>query len=189
MNREKSILAEAVIDEEIPTDFGIYELNQFLSILSLHKATPELTIKGNNIVIQGGRSTIVYRCCAEENLKGVPTNGITVPSDDISFVLTEDDFNWVMRAASVLKSPNIAVVGENGKVFINTYDATNDSEAADSLEVATYTGDPVFFLFKTENWKMLPGTYKVTISSKGISSFEHQSRKITYWVALDAKTK
>ena len=37
----KNILAEANISEEIPKDFGIYDLSQFLNGLSLHQS-PEL---------------------------------------------------------------------------------------------------------------------------------------------------
>jgi hypothetical protein len=33
----KNILAEATIEEDLPKDFGIYDLNQFLNGLSLHK--------------------------------------------------------------------------------------------------------------------------------------------------------
>ena len=39
----KNILAEATITEEIPKDFGIYDLNQFLNGLSLHQS-PELDL-------------------------------------------------------------------------------------------------------------------------------------------------
>ncbi len=190
INEGKTILSAATIDEHIPSEFGISDLSQFLSLISLHKSSPNLTIRGNNVLIEGGRSLITYRWCAAEMIKGAPTNKeIVLPSNDISFILTEDDFNWVMRASSVLKSANIAVVGEGGKVFIKTYDATNDSEPFDTLEVATYTGSDAFFLFRTENWKMIPGSYTITISSQGISSFESQTRKITYWIALESKAK
>ena len=37
----KNVLAEATIDEDLPTDFGIYDLSQFLNGLSLH-TRPEL---------------------------------------------------------------------------------------------------------------------------------------------------
>ena len=37
----KNILAEATITEDIPQDFGIYDLNQFLNGLGLHNS-PEL---------------------------------------------------------------------------------------------------------------------------------------------------
>ena len=34
----KNILAEATINEELPKDFGIYDLGQFLNGLSLHNS-------------------------------------------------------------------------------------------------------------------------------------------------------
>ena len=34
----KNILAEATIEEDIPKDFGVYDLNQFLNALSLHQS-------------------------------------------------------------------------------------------------------------------------------------------------------
>ena len=37
----KNILAEATVSEELPKDFGIYDLSQFLNGLSLHN-NPEL---------------------------------------------------------------------------------------------------------------------------------------------------
>ena len=33
----KNILAEATIEEDVPKDFGIYDLNQFLNGLALHQ--------------------------------------------------------------------------------------------------------------------------------------------------------
>ena len=62
----KNVLAEATISEEIPTDFGVYDLNNFLSVLSLHKEEPVLEFESNNVLISGlkGRSKIKYRFCA-----------------------------------------------------------------------------------------------------------------------------
>lgn len=190
INPGKQVVAEATIDEQIPATFGIYELNQLLSILSLHKTPPELYLEGNNLIVHGnnGRSKITYRCCNEEMVKTPPEGkAISLPSSDVSFLLSEDDFNWVMKASSVLASPNIVVTGKDGKLFIGAFDSHDDSAHTDSLEIDTYTGEPVQYVFKTENWKMLPGPYKVTISAKGISLFEHAERKLQYWVALEAK--
>ena len=39
----KNILAEATIDEDLPTDFGIYDLGQFLNGLALHNR-PDLSV-------------------------------------------------------------------------------------------------------------------------------------------------
>jgi len=46
----KNILAEANISEEIPKDFGIYDLSQFLNGLSLHQ-NPELDFGNDGHVV------------------------------------------------------------------------------------------------------------------------------------------
>ena len=46
----KNILAEATINEELPKDFGIYDLNQFLNGLGLHNS-PELDFEADNYVV------------------------------------------------------------------------------------------------------------------------------------------
>ena len=52
----KNILAEVTINEEIPQDFGIYDLNQFLNGLSLHQS-PDLDFTNDGyVVIKEGRS-------------------------------------------------------------------------------------------------------------------------------------
>ena len=56
----KNILAEATINQELPKDFGIYDLGQFLNGLSLHN-NPELNFENDgNVVIKEGRSRSKY---------------------------------------------------------------------------------------------------------------------------------
>ena len=40
VSSHKNILAEVTITEEIPAEFGVYDLNNFLSVVSLHKDDP-----------------------------------------------------------------------------------------------------------------------------------------------------
>ena len=46
----KNILAEATITEELPRDFGIYDLTQFLNGMGLHQS-PELDFKNDVHVV------------------------------------------------------------------------------------------------------------------------------------------
>jgi len=56
----KNILAEATIEEELPKDFGIYDLGQFLNGLSLHH-NPDLDFQDDSyVVIKEGRSRSKY---------------------------------------------------------------------------------------------------------------------------------
>ena len=63
MSPQKNILADATISETIPQDFGIYDLNNFLSVTSLFKEGSELEFDQSHVVIKGlgDRSKIKYR--------------------------------------------------------------------------------------------------------------------------------
>jgi hypothetical protein len=41
-------------------------------------------------------------------------------------------------------------------------------------------------VFKTENLKMISGTYDVKISSKGISHFKNKNKELEYWITTEA---
>ena len=63
MSVMKNILAEATIQEDIPKDFGIYDLNQFLNGLSLHQS-PELDFANDEYVLikEGKMRFKVFLC-------------------------------------------------------------------------------------------------------------------------------
>lgn len=184
----KNILAEAVVGEEIPTEFGVYDLNNFLSVLSLHKEEPTIDFEDNNVLISGlqGRSKIKYRFCASHMIVTPPEKQIEMPNPEISFELSVEDFDWILRAANVLSSPHIAIESNGSKIFATTLDIINDSAHTDSVEISDGNGDSYRMIFKTENFKMLAGGYDVKISSKGISHFKHKTANIQYWIATEA---
>jgi hypothetical protein len=41
-------------------------------------------------------------------------------------------------------------------------------------------------IFKTENLKMVAGSYEVKISSKGISHFKNKAKELEYWITTEA---
>ena len=58
-----------------------------------------------------------------------------VPNPEITFTLTAEDLDWVLRAANVLSSPQIAVESDGTKINLVTLDTTNDSAHTDCLEL------------------------------------------------------
>ena len=188
---QKNVMAEATVSDEFPTDFGVYDLNNFLSVLSLHKEEPTIDFQDNNVLISGlqGRSKIKYRFCAPHMIVVAPEKAITMPDPEISFELKAEDFDWIMKAASVLSSPCITVESDGSKVFVTTYDPSNDAAHTDALEICNGTGTSYKMVFKLENIKMLPGSYDVKISSKGISNFKHKTLNVQYWIATETGSK
>lgn len=183
----KQILAESTISETIPSDFAIFDLNRFLSVLSIHDENTEIELGDNNksAYLVSSRKKTDYRLCDLTMVKNAPEKSITMPSIDVSFVLSEDDLTETLRSAAVLGAPHIAVKSDGQKIYMAQLDNKNTSTHSSQLEVAAGNGKKYTMLFKTENLRMIPGQYEVSISFKGIANFKHKQKQIQYWVATE----
>lgn len=189
VSTHKNILAQATITDEIPSDFGIYDLNEFLSVVSLHKDDLSLDFDSKNVVIsgRGGRSKIKYRACEPTMIVTPPEKQLTMPEPEIAIELSAEDFRWILDSANVLGSPQISVQSDGETISINTVDLQNDSAHTESLTLSTQAdGSKYKMIFKTENIaKILSGAYDVKISSKGISHFSNKNSPIEYWITTE----
>ena len=180
----KNILAEATVTEEIPKDFGIYDLNQFLNGLSLHQS-PELDfVNDGHVVIKEGRMRTKYFFADPNVIITPPEKAIDLPSEDVSFELSTDQLDKLLKAAAIYQLPDLAVVGSSGVVKILVRDKKNDTSNDFSVIVGE-TDKEFSFNFKVENIKILPGTYDVSVSSKLLSRFTSKNQDLTYYIALE----
>ena len=180
----KNILAEAKIEEELPKDFGIYDLNQFLNGLNLHN-NAELDFQNDGyVVIKEGKSRSKYFFADPNVIITPPDKEINLPSEDVCFLLDTKELDKLLKAAAVYQLPDLSVVGEAGVVKLVVRDKKNDT--SNDFSVVVGETDGVFsFNFKVENIKILPGNYEVVISSKLLSRFKNTSFDVTYHVALE----
>ena len=180
----KNILAEATIDEDLPTDFGIYDLGQFLNGLALH-TRPELDFQNEGYVyIKEGRMRSKYFFADPKVIVTPPEKEITLPSEDVSFTLSTDQLDKLLKAAGIYQLPDLTVVGKNGVVKIQVRDKKNDTSNDFAITVGE-TDDSFEFNFKVENIKILPGTYDVVVSKKLLSRFTCQNYNLKYYIALE----
>ena len=180
----KNILAEATIEEDLPTDFGIYDLNQFLNGLGLHQ-NPELDF-GNqgHVVIREGKSRTKYFFADPAVIVTPPDKEITLPSEDVSFELSTSQLDKLLKAAAIYQLPDLAVVGGEGVVKILVRDKKNDTSNDYSVVVGE-TDSTFSFNFKVENIKIVPGTYDVVVSQKLLSRFTCRDYDLKYFIALE----
>ena len=184
MSVMKNILAEATIDEELPKDFGIYDLNQFLNGLSLHQS-PELDFaKDEHVVIKEGKMRSKYFFADPSVIVSPPEKEITLPSEDVSFSLTSQQLEKLKKAASIYQLPDISAIGDGGVVKLVARDKKNDTSNDFSIVVGE-TDKQFVFNFKEENLKIIPGTYDVVVSSKLLSRFVNQNYDVVYYIALE----
>lgn len=186
VSSSKTVLAQANLTDEFPEEFCIYDLNQFLSVHSLNKDT-ELAFDDANVIFQSGKSKIRYRKTAKDMIVTPPEKDITLPSEDCSFSLTAEDYNSIMNTARVLSSPHIGVKSDGEMVELVAFDAADNSAHTQAIQVGEGNGKKYTIVFKTENIKLIPGAYDVTISFKGIGHFKNTKEDIQYWIAFEAK--
>lgn len=181
----KSVLAQAILKDDFPEDFCVYDLNQFLSVYSLFKDVTELEFDSANVIFNGGRRKTKFRKAAKEMIVTPPNKEIKLDEVDCSFTFTAEDYADIMKASSVLSSPNISVQSNGESVELVAYDAKDDAQHTNSITVGAGNGKSYKIVFKTENIKMIPGEYEVQISFKGFAHFKNTKDDIQYWVAFE----
>ena len=184
----KNILAEATIEEDLPTDFGIYDLNQFLNGLGLHQ-NPDLDFENQgHVVIREGKSRTKYFFADPQVIVTPPDKEIKLTTEDVSFVLSTSQLDKLLKAAAIYQLPDLAVIGEAGVVKIVVRDKKNDTSNDFSIVVGE-TESEFSFNFKVENIKILPGTYDVVVCKQLLSRFTCQDYDLKYFIALEPDSK
>mgnify|MGYP001605237093 FL=1 len=180
----KNILAEATVTEDFPKDFGIYDLNQFLNGLGLHK-NPELDFENDGyVIIRDGKMKSKYFFADPNVIITPPEKEISLPSEDVCFELSTEQLDRLLKASAVYQLPDISAVGEAGVVKLVVRDKKNETSNDFSIVVGE-TNSEFVFNFKVENIKILPGTYEVVVSQKLLSRFQSKNHDLCYYIAME----
>jgi len=181
----KNILAEANLNEEFPSDFALYDLNQFLNVNNSLFRNPELdfTDKGY-VVISEGKSKQTFFFADPNVIVTPPDKDITLPTEDVCFELSTEQLDKLLKAAAINQLPDFSAIGKNGKVTLVVRDKKNDTSNNFNIVVGE-TESEFSFNFKVENIKILPGTYDVVVSQKLLSRFTSKNHDLTYYIALE----
>ena len=184
MSQMKNIVSKATLPDTFESEFAIYDLNEFLSAMSLFE-DPELDFGDSSVKIsQGGQSLNYFY--SDPTVVTTPKSDITMPDPDAVFTLKQSVFNQVLKASSVLGVPDMVLdVDETGPMNLRVSDRKNDTSNSFSVEVGEGGTPNQKFFFKVENLKLLSGDYEVKVSSKGISNFKNVNKDVEYFIALE----
>jgi len=181
----KNILAEANLGEEFPSDFALYDLNQFLNVNNSLFRNPELDFTDNGyVVISEGKSKQTFFFADPNVIVTPPDKDITLPTEDVCFELSTEQLDKLLKAAAINQLPDFSAIGRNGKVTLVVRDKKNDTSNNFNIVVGE-TDSEFTFNFKVENIKILPGTYDVVVSQKLLSRFTSKNHDLTYYIALE----
>lgn len=185
ISEAKNIMALANISESFLTDFGIYDLNEFISIFSLLQ-DPDLEFCESSVKFSSGKTSASYRF-ADPSILTTPKNKINMPSTDLVVKISADLLTQIRKAAGVLGHSIISIQGDDGTIVLNVVDPKNS--AANTFSVILDENNPQTRSFDLQfliaNLKVLSGDYEVNVSSKLVSHWKHESLPVQYYIALE----
>ena len=186
VSEAKNVVSTTSLDVNFPQKFGIYDLNEFLSTLSLLDS-PRLAFEENFVTVTdgSGRSRIKY-FFSDPDMLTSPSADVIMPDAEVKFTLDRDTLLRIKKAASVLGHTEMSVSVKDNVVCCSVIDNNDGTSNAFSIDVDGTFENPEFnFVFNISNLKMIDGDYEVGISSKLISHFVNKDTDIEYWVALE----
>tara|TARA_Y100001937_G_scaffold46716_1_gene65575 strand:- start:9043 stop:9738 length:696 start_codon:yes stop_codon:yes gene_type:complete len=193
ISEAKTILASSKIVEDFQKEFGVYDLNEFLSVYNLIE-TPQLDFEEKAVVIKnnvaGAKVPIqqsVRYFFSDPEILTTPQKDIQMPNAELGVNIEEDVLNQIRRAASVLGHNELSIKGDNGVVtasVVDTKDATSNHFEIE-LDRDNSCKNEFNFVVSIPNLKLLPGDYFVSISSKLISNWTNSNYPVEYFIALE----
>jgi hypothetical protein len=180
MSTMKNILATADVGESFPREFGVYDLNEFLGVMSLTK-DPVVSYLDNHMVINGGGSKIKYMY-ADPSILVTPPDVFNAPDTDINIKVLKETMATLTKASAVMQLPDL-IIDQDGMRVSDLKNVTSN-EFTQELD---YEGENFSVNFKIENIKVIPGDYDVSISTSALVS-NWKSDVVNYWIALEQPT-
>ena len=183
----KNIMVSTEVSETFPKEVGIYDLNEFLSAHSLIEDA-DLEFGNESVIMKSPTSSITYRY-ADKSILTSPEKGVNMPDAEVSVTLTADIISQIRKAGGALGHPVVSLTktSDSDKIVLQVKDPNNSSANVFEIDSGTESNNSDFdFQFLIANLKLIPGDYKVSVSSKLISHWECiNNNPVEYWIALE----
>jgi len=191
INEAKSILGIAKIQEDFPKEFGIYDLNEFLSVISL-VGNPSLEFKDSSVYLQADEAdrylgSVEYYFSSKDTLTTPPSKEISMDSK-FSIEISEESLNQIKKAAAILGHRELAIAGEDGVITAKILDDKDITANVFELKLA-HDNDCKnkfkFIIHISSILKLFPGDYYTSFAKEGVSYWQNSDHPINYFIAVE----
>jgi hypothetical protein len=185
----KNIMAFSTVDTVFPSDFGIYDLNEFLNAIDMIDQ-PEFLYESENksvIIRSEDKTCSIKYFFSDPKILVSPSKDIDMPECEVEFELGESDLNNIKRASSTFRADTLVVTPDNGELVLSVRDIEDKTSNSYSIRVSpSKCPEKDFrFVFQISNFKFISGDLRIRISSQLIGEFAIKNSESKYWVALE----
>ena len=190
ISQEKNIIGEAEVPETFTNEFGIFDLHDFLSVMSLFK-DPTLNFEDNRILIKEKNKATTYRKTDSDFIKDPFKIQLNLPDILYSFELSWDHVQMILKASSVRELPDLTIQCEDGNLSLLLFNKeTKLDKFIVNLNQKVDTKNSSF-TFKCEDLKLLKGVYQVELyalnSSDAVGKFKRNNEddmNLSYYIIV-----
>jgi len=171
INNSKSVIGFYNFEKEYDfVAFGLYETNEFLTIVSA-LGTPDIEVSEKFLSIVNGKDKVKYFTTAQNLLPKVPNVGKKFEDleCELEFNIPADKLNLLLKMAGILKSKYLFFETDKKKIRITAGDELESS--GNNFEVLLEEGitsnnlkEPVKITLA--DFKIIPSEYQVKLSTK-----------------------
>lgn len=188
MDEDKTVFLEYHSEDVFDKQVSIYNLNEFLNVISAFDK-PELELHDSFCyVVQGNQKTkYIY---ANPSMLNAATRSLKLPSEDVTFHLSAEQISRIMKMAGVLGFDDITFIGKDGKISVVLEDKESKDERRESntftIELEDTTNVDFNCTFKKDKLKLPNGnSYKVTFSNKLMSKWKSNEIDFAAYITME----
>lgn len=180
----KSICAIANLDIEIPAEIAIYDLSQFLGVLSLFD-DPDIDLEGHYLTINEGNRRVRYRLSNPEILNVPQIGSLDLDNFSVKFSLEKSDLQAIFKAAKLLDQTELAIKGENGVLSLVTRNPKDENASNVSFTIGE-TSQEFEHKISIDYMKILQHNYDIAVVDDILVKFTSRELDVTYLIPLEA---
>ena len=193
---DNTLMMTAKLPAKMPGNFVIYDIMEFLSVLSLvDNAVMDMSDADIvRVTDASGETSIAYQYADERMISGYADKDLVPDEVLVEFDLSGEKITAAARASATLKLPNLAFIGDGENITFTALDSKMEAGSrSNSFSTKIGTTDKTFkIVFESEHLKMMPGNYRIRIGKrKGvlIAVFANKDQPVVYVVAVNATSE
>lgn len=200
INPDRNVISFCKIDEYIPLEFAVYNLNSLLSVLSV-MGDVDVTFDDTALVLSGENTKMSYHYTPMVLIQNKSFPEKTLPHVSIfDFELNKELLTDILKISSIIETEIVTIKcdGEDVSIILEKKKpngAKNFSSDNYCVKIGNFNED-FEFNFNIESFsKLIPDSYRVSLSKSesGKSHFLYVERlmendsdeyKTKYWIAI-----
>lgn len=170
MSEGRNLFAEATVQENFDTEFGIFNLSEFLGVIGLY-GNPDLKFNDKQVIVSENKSQLRYMA-TEMSILRTPKKSVSFESmgvtEIMSFDMTNELYSKIVKTSAVLHCPDIWFIADGKTLSVVVDDAKNVTTNNFSIELSECN-----FTFKAhlkiDTFKFIQDDYRVAIAPSVLS--------------------